>query len=195
MKKFLVMLLALGCLLLAGCGGKEQATDLPVPEYPISEVLVAEAMAKAGLPEELSIEINDLLEYEGVSSTAYTLRHPTKDLYAGACMGILSHKAEAFSSLGVTVSTIDQTEELAEEEIKQAIDFAVYLFWQDEGDSRILDAFMKEYEEGQSLRLEKEFDGVDCRIIYNPQQRQPKFQIAFSTDMETQLKSKFEPKT
>ena len=194
MRKFLAMLLAFGCVVFAGCGGKEQAKELPVPEYPISVELVAEAMGKAGLPEGLSIEINDLLEYEGVSSTSYTLRHPTKDLYAGACMGILSHKAEEFSSLGVTVSTIDQREELTEEEIRQAIDFAVYLFWQDEEDSRISDAFMKEYEEGQSLRLDKEIDGVDCRIIYNPQQRQPKFQIAFSTDMETQLASKFEPK-
>ena len=194
MRKFAALVLVLACALsLAGCG-KEHAKDLPVPEYPISQELVARAMEKAGLPDNLRIEENDILEYEGVSSTSYTLRHPTKDLYAGACMGILSHRAEAFSSLGITVSTIDQTEEITEEEIRQTIAFAVYLFWQDEKDSRILDGFMKEYVEGESLKWEKKIDGVDCRIIYNPQQRQPKFQIAFSTDMETQLASKFEPK-
>ena len=187
MKKMLALILALLCLFsLAGCG-KQQAKDLPVPEYPLSKELVEEAIIKCALPENLTVEINDLLEYEGIQSSSYTLRHPTKDLFAGMCLGILSHKAEEFTSLGITVSSIDQTEDFTKAEVEQSIRFATYLFWQDENDTRILDAFMKKLEEGQPLKWEQEIDGVDCQLSYNPNQRQPKFQIAFSTDMETQL--------
>ena len=187
MKKSMALVLALLCVLsLVGCSA-QQAKELPVPQYPLSQERVEEAMAKCGLPDNLSVEVNELLEYEGIQSTSYTLRHPTKDLFAGMCMGILTHKAEKFTSLGITVSSIDQNEDFTKEELEQAIRFATYLFWQDENDTRILDAFMVKLEEGQPLSWELEVDGIDCQIIYKPEQRQPKFQIAFSTNMETQL--------
>lgn len=190
MKKHIAFLLVFLTILLAGCGGNKTVAELPVPEYPISQELVQDAMEVAGMPDNLSIEVNDLLKYEGIDSTSYTLRHPTKDLFAGMCLGILTHKAEEFTSLGITVSSIDQEEAFSKEEIEQSIRFASWLFWQDETDTRILDAFMKKYQDGEPLQWEKKIDGIDCRIIYNPDQRQTKFQIAFSTDMETQLGKK-----
>lgn len=189
MKKYIAMLLAVLTVLLAGCGGTP-AKELPVPAYPLSQELVQEAMDVTGMPDDLSIEVNDLLKYEGIDSTSYTLRHPTKDLFAGMCLGILTHKAAEFTSLGITISSIDQQEALSREEIEQSIRFATYLFWQDETDTRILDAFMKKYQDGESLLWEKKVDGIDCQIAYNPEQRQTKLQIAFSTDMETQLGKK-----
>ena len=189
MKKYVAFLLVFLTILLAGCGG-QPAAELPVPEYPISQELVQEAMEVTGMPDDLSIEVNDLLKYEGIDSTSYTLRHPTKDLYAGMCLGILTHKAEAFTSLGITVSSIDQEEAFSKEEIQQAIRFATYLFWQDESDTRILDAFMKKYKDGEPLLWEKKIDGIDCQIAYMPEQRQTRLKIAFSTDMETQLGKK-----
>lgn len=190
MKKCISALLVAVTVLLAGCGAGKTDKALPVPEYPISKELVQEAIDVTGMPDDLSIEVNDLLKYEGIESTSYTLRHPTKDLFAGMCLGILTHKAEAFTSLGITVSSIDQQEDFTKEEIAQSIRFATYLFWQDADDTRILDAFMKKYADGEPMVWEKKIDGIDCQIIYKPDQRQTKFQIAFSTDMETQLAHK-----
>lgn len=187
MKKRILLLLIVFGISLAGCAEQNQTVSLPVSEYPLSKELVEIAVEKSGLPDNLAIEENDILEYEGITSTSYTLRHPTKDLFAGSCMGILSHKADEFTSLGLTISTIDQTEDFTKEEIEQAIRFATYLFWQDENDTRIYDAFMKEYVDGQPLLFEKEMDGIDCQIAYTPNNRQPKLKIAFSTDMEAQL--------
>ena len=189
MKKHIALLLALLTLLLAGCSGTP-AKELPVPAYPLSQELVQEAMEVTGMPGDLSIEVNDLLKYEGIDSTSYTLRHPTKDLFAGMCLGILTHKAEKFTSLGITVSSIDQEEAFSKEEIEQSIRFATYLFWQDEADTRILDAFMKKYQDGEPLLWEKKIDGIDCQISYMPEERQTRLKIAFSTDMETQLGKK-----
>lgn len=191
MRKLIALVLTFICVCcLIGCGEKKQTKELPVPEYPLSKEMVEDAIAKAGLPNSLTVEENDLLKYEGIKSTSYTLRHPTKEIFAGACMGILSHKADEFTSVGLTISSIDQTEELTKEELEQAICFATYLFWQDENDRRILDAFMKDYVEGQPYLFEEEIDGIDCRIAYTPDNRQPKLNIAFSTDMETQLGKK-----
>ena len=188
MKKFIALVLALICSLsLVGCKEQQQSKELPVPEYPLTQETVKAAIAKSGLPDNLTVEVNDLLKYEGIQSTSYTLRHPTKELFAGACMGILSHKADKFTSLGLTISTIDQTEEFTKEEVEQSIRFATYLFWQDENNTRILDAFMKNYTDGQPYLFEKEIDGIDCQIAYTPNNRQPKLKIAFSTDMKAQL--------
>ena len=188
MKKIIALVLVLICTLsLVGCNEKQQAKELPVPTYPLSQEMIEEAIAKVGLPDNLTVEVNDLLEYEGIQSASYTLRHPAKDLFAGACMGILSHKSDKFTSLGLTISTIDQTEEFTKEEVELAIRLATYLFWQDENDTRILDAFMKDYVDGQPYLFEKEIDGIDCQIAYTPNNSQPKLKIAFSTDMEAQL--------
>jgi len=188
LKKMFALVFLLLCLLFfVGCGEQQQAKELPVPAYPLSKELVATAIEKTDLPSNLSIEENDLLEYEGIASTSYTLRHPTKDLFAGACMGILSHKSDKFTSLGLTISTIDQTEELTGVELEQAVRFATYLFWEDEHDTRILDSFMKGYVDGQPYLFEEEIDGIDCQIAYAPNNRQLKLKIAFSTDMEAQL--------
>ena len=190
MKKYISFLLIALTVLLAGCGAGKADKALPVPEYPLSMELVQEAMEVTGMPSDLSIEVNDLLKYEGIDSTSYTLRHPTKDLFAGMCLGILTHRAEEFTSLGITVSSIDQEEAFSKEEIEQSIRFATWLFWQDETDTRILDAFMKKYEHGEPLLWEKKVDGIDCQISYMPEQRQTRLKIAFSTDMETQLGKK-----
>lgn len=191
MKKLIASVLILVCVFsFAGCGKQQQAKELPVSEYPLNKEMVEEAITKCGLPDNLTVEENELPGYEGVKSTSYTLRYPTKELFAGACMGILSHKADEFTSVGLTISTIDQTEEFTKEELEKAIYFATYLFWQGENDTRILDAFMKGYVDGQSYLFEKEIDGIDCQIAYTPDNRQPKLKIAFSTDMETQLRKR-----
>lgn len=188
MRKIIRFVSALICiLLLAGCGKQQQNKELPVPEYPLRKELIKAAAEKCGLPGNLTIEENELLKYEGIESTSYTLRHPTKDLFAGFCLGILTHKSAEFTSLGLSFSTIDQTEEFTTEEIEQAIRFGTYLFWQDEDDTRIHEAFIKEYVYGQPLLFEIEIDGIDCQIAYTPSHHQPKLKIAFSTDMETQL--------
>ena len=188
MKNIIAFVLALICSLsLAGCNAQQQAKELPVPEYPLTQETVEAAIAKSGLPDNIAVEVNDLLKYEGIQSTSYTLRHPTKELFAGACLGILSHKSDTFTSLGVTISTIDQTEEFTKEEVEQSIRFATYLFWQDENNTRILDTFMKNYTDGQPYLFEKEIDGIDCQIAYTPNNRQLKLKIAFSTDMDAQL--------
>lgn len=184
MKKQIVLLLVL-LLLLTGCSG-QSSNSLPAHDYPVSKEVVEAAIETCALPGDLTVEVNDLLEYEGIESTSFTLRHPTKDVFAGACMGILTHRAEAFTSLGITLSTIDQKEETSEEEIRQAIAFASYLFW-GEKDPGIADRFFKEYVPDEPLLWEKKIDGIDCRLVYNPNARQGQFQIAFSTDMETQL--------
>ena len=185
MRKQIALLLVLFLILLAGCSGQSNP-DLPAQDYPLTQDVVEAAMEQCGLPGDLTVETNDLLKYEGIESTSYTLRHPTKDVFAGACMGILTHKSEAFTSLGINLSTIDQSEETTDEEIRQTIRYAVYLFWGEE-DPGIEEAFFKQYVQGEPLQWEKKFDGIDCQLVYNPDARQGQFQIAFSTDMEAQL--------
>lgn len=184
MRKQIASLLVL-LILLAGCS-RQPNPNLPAHDYPLSKELVEAAIGQCGLPGDLSVEVNDLVKYEGIESTSYTLRHPTKDVFAGCCLGILTHKAEAFTSLGIILSTIDQMEETTQEEIRQTIRYAAYLFWGEE-DPGIESAFFKQYTQGQPLVWEKKIDGIDCRLVYNPNARQGQFQIAFSTDMKTQL--------
>ncbi|MBQ3104829.1 MAG: hypothetical protein IJC59_03085 [Lachnospiraceae bacterium] len=188
MRRAAVVILVLGSVLsLVGCGKWKKAKELPVHEYPLTKETVEAALEKGGLPEYLTVEENDLVAQEGIASASYTLRHPAREVFAGHSMGILSHKAEAFTSLGLTVSTIDQREEFTKEEIEQSICFAESLFWQEEAENRILELFMKEYAEGQPYLFEKEIDGIDCQIAYTPNQRQPKLKVAFSTDMDAQM--------
>lgn len=188
MKKLTALLLVLiWALGVTGCGQEQVRKVIPVPEYPLRREVLEAAMTEIGLPDDLTVEENDLLEYEGIESTSFTLRHPTKEVFAGACMGILTHRSDQFTSIGITVSSIDQEEAFSKEEIELAIRFATYLFWQDGTDTRVYDAFMEEYTEGEPLFWENEIDGIDCTLAYTPDQRQPKFKIAFSTDMEAQL--------
>ena len=63
MKKMFAVGLALICLLsLVGCSEQKQAKELPVPEYPLNKEFVVKATEIGGLPNNLAIEENDLLE-------------------------------------------------------------------------------------------------------------------------------------
>lgn len=137
-------------------------------------------------PLDLTFEENECIEAEGIESSSFTLRHPNKDIYAGNCLGILSHEAEAFTSVGITVASIDQDAAFSEQEMEQAIRFATYLFWGDEKENRVYDAFMKEYKPGEKITWKKQIDGIGCEIVYDPQCNHA-FQIAYSTNLETQL--------
>ena len=60
MKKQIALLLVL-LILLAGCSG-QPSTDLPAHDYPLSKELVEAAIKTCGLPGDLTVEVNDLLE-------------------------------------------------------------------------------------------------------------------------------------
>ena len=90
------------------------------------------------------------------------------------------------------VSSIDQNEIYAREEVEQAIRFATYLVWQDESDTRIFDIFIKEFDSfvkdeeyyrnahgASSPNIEDEMDGVQYLIAYTPIDEQMKFKIRF----------------
>lgn len=189
MKKKMSLFLISLMLCLAGCGNQEKAAQLPVPEYPLSKEVIEVAMEKVSLPSDLTLEENNCDVPEDIKSTSFTLRHPTKDLFVGHCLSILTHKADKFTSIGITVSSIDQEESFTDIEMEQAIRFATYLFWQDENDMEIYNAFMKDYVEGEQITWEKEIDGIDCKIdVYDSDSAPIRFQIAFSTNMKAQLK-------
>ena len=189
MRKMISLLLISLMVCFVGCGNQKRAVHLPVPEYPLSKDVIEIAMEKVSLPSNLTIEENDCDDPEDIKSSSFTLRHPTKDLFAGHCLSILTHKADKFTSIGITVSSIDQEESFTDIEMEQAIRFATYLFWQDENDMEIYNAFMKDYVEGEQITWEKEIDGIDCKIdVYDSDSAPIRFQIAFSTNMKAQLK-------
>lgn len=188
----LACLLFFGAILfLSGCGAKNSSVELPVPEYPLSEEFIQDAILKCSLPDDLMIEVNDYIKTEGVDTTFYTLKHPIEEglpPYLANCMGLLSHKSEKFSSVGLTISSIDKDHEtFTEDEMKKAISFATYLLWEETNEAKVYDVFMKDYVPGEQILWEKEIDGIDCQIKYNPNDMTPIFVIGFSTDLEAQL--------
>ena len=209
MKKLLASVLAMICVLsLVGCGKQPQTEaqikELPVPEYPLSKEVIEAAISKAGLPGDLIIEEDVPHQAEGAESTLYILRHPTEDLFDGVCMEIISHKygetnipgLENCVILGIGVASIDQNEAYTREEVEQALRFATYLFWQDESDTRIYDAFIEDFDlfikdedyyrktHGASAPfIEEELDGVQYIVSYTPIEEQMKFKIRFQNSI------------
>ena len=191
MRKHLLILLCVLVCCLSGCGKVNESVELPVPDYPLSKDFISEAIKKSSLPENLLIKENDYTKIEGVKTSFYSIEHPTEEgmpPYLAHCMGLLSHKSDEFSSVGLTISSIDQDREnFSEEEMKTAICFATYLFWGKENDTRIYDAFMKDYVKGKPIIWEKEIDDIDCQIKHDPESISAILNISFSTDMEAQL--------
>lgn len=162
MKKRISLFLIMLLIGLTGCVSEKQSVQLPVFEYPLNQEIIAQAIELSDFPIDLTIEENEYMETEGIESSSFTLRHPSKDIYTGRCLGVLSHKAEAFTSVGITVSSIDQDAVFTDQEIEQAIRFATYLFWGDEKETRVYDAFIKEYNPREKIIWEKQIDGIDC---------------------------------
>lgn len=209
MKKLLVFVSAMVCVLsLVGCGKQPQTEaqtkKLPVPEYPLSKEVIEAAISKAGLPGDLIIEEDVPHQAEGAESTLYILRHPTEDVFDGVCMEIISHKygetntpgLENCVILGIGVASIDQNETYTREEVEQALRFATYLFWQDESDTRIYDSFIEDFDSfledeefyrkthgASSPFIEEELDGVQYIVTYTPIEEQMMFKIRFQNSI------------
>lgn len=209
MKKMLTFVMAILCILsLVGCGKQPQAEmppkDLPVPEYPLGKEAVETAMKKIGLPENLVVEEATPHQAEGAKSTLYILRHPDAEIFDGLCMEIISHKyadsdipgLDNCVILGIGIASIDQNEAYTREEVAQALRFAMYLFWQEESDTRIYDIFIKEFdaflENEENYRkthgasspfIEDEIDGVQYIVTYTPIDEQMKFKIRFKVPL------------
>ena len=210
MKKMISLVIAIVCVLsLVGCGKQPQLEvppkDLPVPEYPLSKEVIEAAMEEAGLPEDLVVEEAVPHQPEGAESTLYILQNPTAELFDGVCMEIISHKYDGDSNaygfddcviLGIGISTIDQSEDFTREEVEKAIRLATYLVWQDESDTRIYDAFIKEFDsfvkDEESYRkthgasspfIEEDIDGVHYMVAYTPIDEQMKFKINFQVPL------------
>lgn len=181
-KRNIILTVALlAAIALTACG-KEA---LPVPEYPLTEEKIAEAMKECGFPENLRIEESDDSPYPGMKSAGYTLRFDNKEIFAGHCLGILSRKKDDIRGVGVTVSNLDEKEEFSEEECKQAIIFATRLFGGFSDETEVYDEFAKEFDIAEALLWRTEIEGIDCQISYNPSASQTKLQIVFATDWET----------
>ena len=209
MKKMLAFVMAILCVLsFVGCGKQPQAEmppkDLPVPEYPLGKEAVETAMKKIGLPENLVVEEVTPHQAEGAKSTLFILRHPDAEIFDGMCMEIVSHKyadsdipgLDNCVILGIGISSIDRNEAYTREEVEQALRFAMYLFWQDESDTRIYDIFIKEFdaflEDEEQYRqthgasspfIEDEMDGVQYMVAYTPIDEQVKFKIRFQVPL------------
>lgn len=177
MKKVISVLLIL-LVLLCAC----QKQTMTVPEYPLTQESVAQAMELYGFPADVTIEVNDYTQYPGLSSTSYTLRDPGGDFLAGAGLGVLSHAKGEVRSIGLTVGSVGQ-ETITEEECRQLIRFATYLCGGFTDDRQVCDAFMQEFDAGEELLWEARLEGIDCQIIYRPE-FPIRLQIGLATDMD-----------
>ncbi len=148
---------------------KEKYLTFQVKDFPLSVVHIQKAIKKCQFPNYIWIEENEVSD--PLTSSLFSLRCPDNELDSGEglCMGIMSRKAEQGCSLGITVLSIDETEELTEKEIKQSIWLATYLFWNGKNNITIRNKFFEDFSSTEDYSWKDEIDGVDCEIIYQPE--------------------------
>lgn len=157
--------LFLGILMLILLFAQYREWALLEPEYPLKEERIYEAMESCKFPDSMIIEKNDYHHQRvGINTTSFTLKYPTQEVFAGHCIGILSHQNGKERSLGLNISTIDKDERFSMEECQQAIQFASYLFWG--RDLHLYESFSEEWTPSESFFWEKQIRGVECQIYY-----------------------------
>lgn len=169
-----------GMLFLGAIGLLLLPEKLPVPEYPLTQEALSDAMAQYGLPEELYIEETEF-DYEGVDSTSYTVRDPGKTVNAGACFNILTHKMGEDRSIGLSLVTLDDAEELTAEECQTAIRMVTYLYGGFRNDGQVCDKLRKAHDFTEAFTWEQTVDGVEALIIFSPERNH--MTMALATDL------------
>lgn len=176
MKKVLCFAIA-GILFLGIIGLLLLPEKLPVPEYPLTQEVLSDAMAQYGLPEELYIEETEF-DFEGMDSSSYTVRDPGKTANAGACFNILSHKSGEDRSIGLSLATLDAAEELTAEECQTAIRMVTTLYGGFRNDERVCDKLRKAYDFTEEFTWEQTVDGVEVQIAFYPERNRMTMALA-----------------
>lgn len=157
--------------------------NLLIHEYPVSENLLIEAMQNYAFPKDLYIEVSEYTDYDNIDSTAYTIRSPNRDVFAGLCVGIVSHKAGNDRGIGFTFYTIDRKEEFSKEEFRLAIQFASYLFGGFSSDLQVYNNCIQDYNLSEKFLWEASTEDIDCQVIYTPELNR-KLVVNFATNID-----------
>lgn len=178
MKKLMLIPLVIVVLFLTSC---QKQNNMPVPEGPVSSAQISEALAACEMRTDLLIEENEWDQYPGMSSTSFGLRPPENERLL--CFSLLSHTMGEDRSLGITVIDLDWREGFTEKECMQAIRFATILFGDFSDEMQVYEAFDKKYDHSEKFLWEATLEGINCQIIYNPEDTLP-LRIVFATDTD-----------
>lgn len=155
-----------------------KSRKLPVFDYPLSKERIAQAILNCDLPEDLTIQENDIAPPSGWEGTSYTLRSQEKEDCVGYGIGILSNKKGDVRGLGINVS-----EMAGEDELKQIVVFATYLFGGFKNEKRVYNSLKKQVDTSNDFTWKEEIDGIACRVQYKTDLKI--LVISFSSDWDS----------
>ncbi len=187
-----VMILALGLCMILGYElnrktkfGTNPEEWIEEVEYPLEKQDIADVIVECGFAERnWTINQNDTVRFEGEESASFTILSEHQHIRFGHVMGILSRKLGEERTLGLNIDSLDENVAILREECEEAIIFGTRLFGGYSSETRVAEAFMKEFDVEEAIQWEKEIEGNICQIRYDPDGYGCKLVISFLSDAE-----------